>query len=282
MAMQLPRHLSAATPQDNQLRYEWDDWRTIPAKNAVDETLAARLDEVSQRAVLAFACATAEWVLQRLARFCDDSKPWDYVEAAWARIIDIRYVGYAGGLSWAQYSTRSWEGPVKGPINEALSLLESAFQQLAWEQTDPTVYAGPLAALATYVLPDPASYAEWSRKVLDRFDALYPRDIEDELGDVVPRQAGDPEFDFRVEQTEALVNEFLAQLDHRANIFLSSPEGMLEPDDEGRRFRGVPYRFDIEADRLVRQELAAALGEDEDDDDDDGEEDEEEEDEEKK
>jgi hypothetical protein len=261
MALPLPPYLTAATPRDNRLRYEWDDWRTIPAKNAVDETLVKRFSSVSHRAVLAFACGTAEWILQRLDRFCDDKQPWNYVEAAWARIVDIRYVGYAGGCTWAEYAMRGWEGPVKGPIDEGLRLLESAFQQLAWEQTTPTVYAAPLAALATYVLPDTAPYTDWCNRVLNRFEVLYPRAVEDALGDVVPRQAIDPAFDFRVEQTEALVNEFLSRLDYRANIFLSSPEGMLEPDDEGRQFRGVPYVFDIAADRRARQEAWDSLEE---------------------
>jgi hypothetical protein len=36
---------------------------------------------------------------------------------------------------------------------------------------------------------------------------------------------------------------------------------MLEPDDEGRQFRGVPYVFDIAADRRARQEAWDSLEE---------------------
>jgi hypothetical protein len=173
-------------------------------------------------------------------------------------IIDVRYCGYSGGRYWAQYAVDGWEGPIKGAIGQALRLVESAIQQLAWEGTDPSVYTLPLATLATHVLPDAAPYRDWSRQVLDRLQATYPRDPDDELGDVVPRQAVDPTVPFTVEQAEAMINEFLAGLDHRSNIFLTSPEGMEAPDDEGRRFQGTPYVFDMEADRLARQENASS------------------------
>jgi hypothetical protein len=260
MALRLPNYLLAADIQSNSIRYEWDDWRTLPAKQILDEELVARLEGTSQRAVLAFACGSAEWMVRRFATLSDDPRPWDYVEGAWAMTIDVRYCGYAGGRSWAQYSVDGWEGPVKGPIAEALSLVESAIQQLAWEGTPPVLYAGPLATLVAYVMPDPTPYRRWCREVMDRLESLYPLDPDDELGDVVPEQAVDPTFDFAIEQTETLVNDFLSRLDHRSNIFLSSPQGMLEPDDEGRSFRGTPYVFSIEADRLRRREVEEGEG----------------------
>ena len=88
---------------------------------------------------------------------------------------------------------------------------------------------------------------------MKRFDALYPRDSEDEVGEVVPREAVDPENEFSVESTEYLIQKFLISLDYSSNIFLSSPNEMLEEDEDGKSFQGTPYAFDIEIDRKSRQ-----------------------------
>ena len=104
MALSIPNYLKVANIQDNNIRYEWDDWRNLPASETPDEELIARLEVVSQRAVLAFSCGTAEWIVYRFARLCDDSRPWDYIEAAWAMIINVWYCGYGSGGYWEDYS----------------------------------------------------------------------------------------------------------------------------------------------------------------------------------
>jgi hypothetical protein len=247
MTLAVPNYLRAARIQDKSLRYEWDDWRALPALEVIDEALTSRLKKVSQRAVLAFMCGTAEWIYHRLAKLCDDPTPANYLEGAWAMIIDARYCGCGSGTSWQEFAVKGWKGPIKRPIEKALTRLEVAIQQLAWEDTDPVRRAGLIVTLATYVMPDVAPYKQWCDQELERFRLLYPRNPQDQLGDVVPRQAVDPELDFKVDQTEALINKFLASLDYRSNPFLSSPEGMLE---EG--FPGKPYVFDMEADRHLR------------------------------
>jgi hypothetical protein len=258
-----PGYLRAANIQDDSVRFEWDDWRTIPATETPDQALFERLDWVSQRAVTAFMCGTAEWVVHRFAKLLDDQAPHDFLEAAWAMTVHVRYCRYGECLSWETYrdDTDSWKGPVKKPVSDALLRLEVAIQRLAWEATDPVGRASLLAALATYVLTDPAPYKTWCGQVLDRFEAVYRFDPDDPLGDVVPRQALDPAYDFKVEQTEALINEFLASLDHRSNRFLASPEAMLDDEgkdeveinEEGGPFPGRPYVFDIEEDRRARR-----------------------------
>ncbi len=253
MTLSVPNYIRASDIQDSTIRYEWDDWKTLPALQAVDDELVSRLKKVSQRSVLAFMCGTAEWIYYRLAKLCDDRAPADYLEGAWAMLVNVRYCGYGDGDWWQQYSVKGWTGPIKRPITKALERLEVAIQNLAWEHTDPVRQGGLIAALAIHIMPHTAPYKRWCGQVLDRLESLYPRTREDQLGDVVPRQALDPQFDFKIEQTETLINEFLASLDYRRNIFLSSPEGMLEPDDSGESFRGTPYVFDLKADRRARQ-----------------------------
>lgn len=254
MTLSMPNYLQAANIQHNSLRYEWDDWRTLLALEAPDEKLVARLKGVSQRAVLAFACGSAEWIVYRFTKLCDSLTPWNYLEAAWAMIVDVRYVGYGNSTGWQVHAYKGWDGPVKRPIRNALNYLEIAFQELASEyHTDPSTDAGMISALACYVMSDPGPYKKWREQLLKRFEAIYRRNPEDELGDVVPRQAVDPEVDFKIEQTESLINEFLSRLDHRSNPFLSSPEGMLEHFEGEEDFQGTPYVFSIEVDRKSRR-----------------------------
>src|SRR5215831_16162061 len=151
MALPIPNYLRAANVQENSISYRWDDWDDLPALQDPDKEIAARLVRVSQRAVLAFACGSAEWVVHRFGQLCDVSAPWDFISGAWAMIIHVRYCGYGTGTGWQEYSLENWEGPVKGPIKDTLELLETAFQQLAWEgHTDPTRYAALIAILASY------------------------------------------------------------------------------------------------------------------------------------
>jgi hypothetical protein len=254
MTLSISEYLQSADIQNDSLRYEWDDWKTLPALEALDDQLVARLKRVTQRAVLAFACATAEWIVYRFERLCPDREPWDYLEAAWAMIVDVRYCGFGDtATTWQEYSQRQWNGPIRRPIHDALKTLEIAFQQLSSEyRTDPAVDAAVNHTLACYVMSDPLPYKTWCERVLDRFEALYPRRPEDERGDVVPRLAADLNFDFRFEDTERLTNEFLRSLDHRSNIFLSPPEGMLQHFEDEENFEGTPYLFSLEADRRAR------------------------------
>jgi len=74
-----------------------------------------------------------------------------------------------------------------------------------------------------------------------------PRAPKDPLGDPVPREALDPEIEFRMDQIEALINRFLRGLDPTSNPFLNSADRMRE-----ERFVGEPYLYDLTADRIRR------------------------------
>jgi len=255
MILPVPKYLQVANINDTSIRYEWDDWRTLPALQTIDENLKSRLRKISQRAVITFMCGTAEWIVYRFSKLYEDPDLSAYLEAAWAMSIDVRYcVCGCGGIGWQEYSIKGWDGPIKNPIADALERLEIAIQKLAWEGTDPVRRAALLAALATYVMTDPATYNRWVALVLGRLESVYPRDPEDKLGDVVPREAIDPEFDFKIGQAETLINQFLAGLDFHTNIFLSTPEDILESDDEEEEeFQGIPYVYSIEGDRKARR-----------------------------
>src|SRR5688572_28290013 len=107
MTLPIPRYLQTAPIQDESIRYKWDDWKTLPELQVIDEHLRSRLKRVSQRAVLAFMCGTAEWIVYRFSRLLNDPAPAAYLEDAWAMNVDVRYcVCGGGGIGWQEYSIK--------------------------------------------------------------------------------------------------------------------------------------------------------------------------------
>ncbi len=254
MTLHLLPSLKAANVQDRVVRYAWDDWKSIAVIEEPSEDFVTRLERLSQRAVLAFECGTAEWIVYRFGALDNDSAPWQFLEGAWAMTINSRYCGYGKGPGWQSYAENGWDGPIRRPIKNALDGLETDIRQLTSEyHTDPSFGAAVTAALASYIMTDPKPYLTWSDQVLRRFESLYLRDPTDQLGDPIPRQALDPNPEFEVPKSERLLNEFLAGLDFRTNPFLSTPDGMLKHFDGEADFIGTPYRFDLGLDRRARR-----------------------------
>ena len=101
--------------------------------------------------------------------------------------------------------------------------------------------------MAEHVITHPEPYRASHERILERLTKLYPIDPDEKLGEVVPWQALDPNEDFKAEETEALIKQFLASLNWSTNAFLNSPQKMLK-----QGFKGTPYTFDIEKDRKAR------------------------------
>jgi hypothetical protein len=243
LAVSPPDYIRAANIQDPIVRFKWDDWDMRVLELPVDDVLAARLLRISQRADVAFALATAEWIAHRFSQFSDDLTARQYLEAAWAQVAHWRY----RSLNWdGDVNPRDWSGPVRMPVWRAMSLTEFSITE-AEQDGAPSRGAVLIAGLAQHVMADSKPYLDWRDRVMERLETLYALDPEDTMGEVVPREALDPDFDFNPAQTELLVNRFLAGLDRRANIFLNTPEKMLE-----QGFKGTPYAFDIDRDRKAR------------------------------
>jgi hypothetical protein len=235
-----PGYIPLAEIQTKIIRYEWDDWNVEVAEEPIDEALLERLQKISQRASAAFAIASAEWIVFRFASLMEADEPFWYLETAWAQIIDARY-----GLEWDPLQS-GWSGPVMGPIRQALMWAGDTIEQVE-DDLDPAESAATIARLVEYVLPTIDAYRNWSDRVLARLETHFPFNEKDPKGDVVPREAMDPAFDFTLESIEHLVNAYLAKLDRDTNPFLNSPEGMIE-----QGFKGTPYVFNIEQDRQAR------------------------------
>jgi hypothetical protein len=245
MPLPVPQNIQISNIQDNIIRYKWDDWNVEQAEEPINDEFYKRLERISQRANVAFTIATAEWIVNRFARLFDDPLPYQYLEVAWVQVIDRHYTAF----TWEDYTDeKQWTGPLKGPIGIAMTRVMYAIQQ-AQEDGDPELRAAWITNLAQYIMTDPVPYQTWRERIMERLEAIYPRNPNETLGEVVPREALDPDFDFNVEQTEPLINQFLAGVDYRSNPFLNSPEKMLA---EG--FEGTPYVFNIEEDRKARFE----------------------------
>lgn len=240
MVLQPPRWVQVPGIQDEKIRYLWDDWDVEAVDMPLNPALQKRLVALSNRAIVAFTIGTAEWIVYRFAGLSTDLRPSQYLEAGWAQLVDFRY------SEQTEIDFAEWRGPVRGPLGIAIRRVLYAVQQAA-VAGDPAWRAGRAAKLAQHVLPSARPFDDWQERVLDRMRELWPASADNPLGDVIPREALDPEITFDPTRTESLVRAFLARLDWRENPFLLDPETLVE-----RGLEGTPYSFDAEAERRRR------------------------------
>ncbi len=232
MTLPVPTYLERAKVQDRSLRFTWDDQQYERAYTPLDKVERARLERLSQRAILAFAVSCAEWIFHRFRPVSSPPFLDDYVEAMWAAVVDARYANY-----YLEPRGDEWQGPDRKPIAVTLMLLADTTTRV--ENDDhPDIGALSLANLAAHVMPDPTPFQEWKERVMARLERRFPLNPRDTRGEPVPREALDPDFDFQPEMAPALIGAFLKRLDYEANPFLRTPEEM-------RRFffEGVPYEL---------------------------------------
>lgn len=232
MTLPVPAYLQRAGIQDRSLRFTWDDTAYERAYEPLDPDVRARMARLSQRANLAFAIACAEWVFHRFEPVSHEPLLEDYVEAAWAAVIDARYAHF-----YIEPRGDDWRGPDRKPLAVALMLLVDTVVRV--ENDDhPDIGAVSLANLAEHVMTNPRPIQEWRERIVPRLERLYPLDPRDTRGEPVPREALDPDFDFQPELAPTLISGFLRRLDPGRNPFLRAPEEM-------RRlyFEGIPYEL---------------------------------------
>lgn len=240
----LPSYIERAEIADQHVVFTWDDSNTQIAEGETDRGLVHRLSQLSQRANVAYAITLAEWVAGRFQVFPGIRESYQYLEACWAAAIDLRYCR----VVWEDYPhADKWEGPVRGPLWLAMRRLQQTIGSLV-EEGDPEYTASKLWQLALHVMPNPSALENWNRVALVRMAEGFPREENDLLGDVVPREFFYPDRETLPRETEALTNRFLRTLDPAENPFLNTPERLLE---EG--LLEVPYVFDINLDRHRRK-----------------------------
>lgn len=263
MSRPIPSYLSTLPVPSNLIRYTWDDWSIEAIEEPLDQELIKAIEKLPRRAGLAYCIGSGEWLVQRLSPFLADEAPWLFLEACWAMLIDHHYSNYGDGTGWAEYADEQWGGAIKGPVNRAMLIVESAILEVQWHlRPEPGSYARYVATAAAqvnkltqHVLEDRTAFQRWSEQIISRLQSLYPLEAGDNLGDVVPPEVVDPLAQFDPLRTESLVNAYLAGLNWTTNPFLSPPHAMVEIIEDDIAFQGKPYRFEIEADRKGRHRL---------------------------
>lgn len=237
-----PGYIARANIRDPSVRYLWDDWNVEECVGPVDDEICDRLSGLSLRAAFAVLVGAAEWIVYRFEVLCDDALPFDAIDAAWAQVIDRLY-------AWPRnpFGRDEWSGPVRGPIQLTVGLMQD-YANLLGELAEIAFGAAKVLKLADHVVPDKKAFSGWHDTVIERLEKLFPRINDDPLGDPVPREALNPDYNFDPAQTEFLLNRYLAQLDFEGNAFLLPPDLMR---DYG--FEETPYKFNLQEDRKRRQ-----------------------------
>src|SRR5262245_7101342 len=229
--------------QSRDVRFFWDDWNTEVVEEAPDDWLVEHLAMMSDRAAIALASAMSEWVVYRFAPLSDDPHPRQLLEAAWASGADWRYQAE----TWESVTrNQPWQGPVRGPLGAAMAALDYQLE-LGRLGGDVSVGARWISNIARHVVPVVGQFREWRDAAATRLIDLYPRSAEDPIGDAVPQEALDMTRDFRVEETEDLMNRFLHTLQPRGHLFLASSEQLVRAGLTRR------YSFTLHHDRTERR-----------------------------
>lgn len=244
--LQIPPHIEKIKFVGQPVDFEWIEDNITDYYNHLSKQLTHKLMQLSPRAGLALAAGMAEWVVWRL----DGLEPYrdvaDFAEACWASVIDPDYT-----IEWSRQG-KILQGPVLGPQLIAARSLDKVFLG-TWRRESTIRNCQYLAFLCQHVWKRRKVFKEWLLFVFDRLAALYPispvtQDYHEmrgktgeepfEFGDIVPREAMDPDFTLDQGEVPNMLNAFLQGLNPDTNRFLRTPREMI---DLG--FKGTPYRF---------------------------------------
>jgi len=235
MNLTLPGFIGRAAVVGAPIQHAWDQNTTYTFVG--DERLAHRIAETSRRGVLAITVAFAEWVGWRLSPDADAGVLLNYVEASWAAVVDWRYLRPRHTVPGAPVYLRDWQGPVRGVVISTCNFLDEVFDGMK-PGPPGALSASCLSELALYVMPDPTPYKDWRRFAIGRLATMYPPLPAGDLGPPIPREAMDPDVDYRPEMADELIRARLQHLDPGRNPFLRTPEEMIADG-----FAGTPYAF---------------------------------------
>jgi hypothetical protein len=240
MSITVPEYISNSHLQSSEIQYLWDEWNLEDTVGTLDDDVYQKLKDMSLRASFAALLGAAEWVLYRLNPLLeDDTLPSQAIEAGWAQIVDPRYA-----IPWNPFE--DWTGPIKGPLRRVCMLMADAADYLD-QKVEVASPAAQVLKLAAHVLPNNQPYKAWERSTLKRLRGFFPWNELDPLGDPVPRQVLDPNFDLSAHQLQELIRTYLKELDFNDHAFLPSPDQMVSWG-----FEGIPYTFDLSEDRRKR------------------------------
>jgi hypothetical protein len=215
------------------------------------------LDRLTARGLAVLAALAEEWLTWRLHKGVDAERILHHVDAVLAWAIDRYYL---------DQSSLKGSIPKDTPVNQALGdgvwMVRQVAEDDQWDHPilprADRVYA--LINITKQTMPDKEkkafmAWVTWATETGAKLDPRpkkrMPAFRDFESNDAyrtavwpyfgtkaLPREAFDPESEYKPEQREELLNRFLAGLDWKKNPFLRSPEDMKKLG-----FQGTPYKL---------------------------------------
>jgi|SRR5882672_6111268 len=205
-------------------------------------------------AAVTLAAGLEEWSAFRFQGMVDTGRYLAHAEALLAWPIDSRY--YKGPSDLENVESPPAESAMSVLADLACNATENTYLKFPATFPDAQVHQ---AFLLRYVMPKSGKKAfdGWIAFVLKRLADVAPRP-EEPIGDFknyeskeayrlaqrpyfgvpVPREALDPDFDYKPSMREELLDRYLQSVDWAHNEFLRSPDEM-----KALGFEGTPYRL---------------------------------------
>lgn len=208
---------------------------------------------LTKSASVGLAAALEEWAAWRFDGLIPPNSFLSQADAARAWTIDCRYMQHGK-------EDEIKEPPARSAMSMVAELTWDAVRDEFWKfPSTPPQHEVHLAFLVRHVMPKEKRkpFETWTKWALGRLAEISPRpdepigpfeDYESEaaydaaqrpyFGAPIPQEALDPDFDYKPEMREDLLDRYLQSLDWKQNPFLRSPDEMKELG-----FEGTPYRL---------------------------------------
>lgn len=251
MALEMPPFVAKAGVADAPIKFKWaDPWDCrfeVPR-------LQNQIAPVYARSVMALTAGFAEWVVWRLKAGSTDPIFLQFIEAAWASVVERRYLNHISKAYASRikkyfsisenalqidnlWTNDDLQNPSRGPLFVAMRLLGEVADRTT-PRGNGAMESVFLSNLVEQITNKSSAFKEWRRFAIKRLQDHYCIKMEDEdlLGPPVPRQVLDPDFEYEPEMAPGLIKTFLESLDYSANPFLVPPNELKKLGFEGKAY----------------------------------------------
>lgn len=201
--------------------FEWDEQRTLQYFYFLPAPLHNRLLGLTHNACFALTIGVATWIWHRFEQFSETEEVREYVDAAWAEMVDGWFCETVTRLR------DDWRGPSRNPLATTMSILNDAIDGRASNpvQADRTVW---MINLARHVVSPLSPFETWLEAVISRLEAVHAWDreghVEEDIfaatfwqGNAVSPQALDPALPYSPELAEDWLASYVEVLERRGN-----------------------------------------------------------------
>lgn len=212
--MKIPSYIPISLIRNAPREYSWDDWDPYEIIGEPEDEAEIHLEPLSDRALIAFSIACAEWVIYRFNELEEDATPYMYIDSFWAFEISDRI------MAPPETNPKEWQGAVRMAADIALMNILNAITQSVDEDEAPVYDAAFAERLALHVLHDTKPFLKWKKAILPRLKLFFPKTERNRYGQPVPRQAFDPSIELTASMIPDLAEQFLENIDVNSNDFI--------------------------------------------------------------